>query len=89
MRCCSISCMCCRSFQDFKALSVGAMPCAGPGLQDFRGGGGHAWHALTLQGFVGAMRCMGLTHTSSLNPREKSGGCLERAAARAARHTPT
>ena len=41
-----------------------------------------AWDSLTLQGFVGAMRCMGLTHTSSLSFREKpagGGGCLERA----------
>ena len=79
--------MCCRSCQDFRALSVGAMPCVG--LRTAGPRGGHAWHALTLQGFVGAMRCVGLTHTSSLHSREKSGGCLERAVARAARHTPT
>ena len=89
-RCCNISCVCGRSFHDFRALFVGAMPCMG--LKTARLRGGHAWGALTLQGFVGAMHCMGLTHTSSLNSREKSvggGGCLECAVARAARHTPT
>ena len=64
--------MCGRSFHDFRALFVGAMPCMG--LKTARLRGGHAWGALTLQGFVGAMHCMGLTHTSSLNSREKSGG---------------
>ena len=42
------------------------------GTQDCRASWGPcaAWDSLTLQGFVGAMQCMGLTHTSSLNSRD-------------------
>ena len=51
LKVCSTPCMCCKSSQDFKALSI-CGPCV-------------AWDS-GLQGFVGAMRCMGLDHTSGL-----------------------
>ena len=51
LKVCSTPCVCCKSSQDFKALSI-CGPCV-------------AWDS-GLQGFVGAMRCMGLDHTSGL-----------------------
>ena len=76
---CIMAGTCAREDKD-TSVEVTVMHCVGLPNAWLHAGCGVAWDSLTLQGFLaGALRCMGLTHTS-LNCREKSvggGGCLE------------